>query len=93
MSLPAHLRWLDFARASRNLEVVPTLSFHAPEKLARQVRAAARKRGQPVSRFLKEAAERESRRTGASFAEGMRPFIGLIKDAPPDLSMREGFGS
>jgi hypothetical protein len=35
---------------------------------------------------------RRSRRSGPSFAEGMKPFIGMVKNAPPDLSMREGFG-
>jgi hypothetical protein len=36
--------------------------------------------------------KRPARRAGPSFAEGMRPFIGMIKNAPPDLSLREGFG-
>jgi hypothetical protein len=36
---------------------------------------------------------RRSRRSGLSFAEGMKPFIGMVKNAPPDLSMREGFGN
>ena len=36
---------------------------------------------------------RRSRRSGPSFAEGMKPFIGMVKNAPPDLSMREGFGN
>ena len=34
-----------------------TLSFHAPAATARKVRAAARKRGIPVSRFLREVSE------------------------------------
>jgi hypothetical protein len=34
-----------------------TLSFHAPAGTARKIRAAARKRGIPVSRFLRETAE------------------------------------
>lgn len=37
---------------------MPTLSFHAPSAIARKVRSAARKRGIPVSRFLRETAER-----------------------------------
>ncbi|HRE06538.1 MAG TPA: hypothetical protein PKX00_13075 [Opitutaceae bacterium] len=36
---------------------MPTLSFHAPEAESRRIRAAARQRGQPVSRFLRDAAE------------------------------------
>jgi hypothetical protein len=35
-----------------------TLSFHAPTATARKIRTAARKRGIPVSRFLREMAER-----------------------------------
>jgi hypothetical protein len=35
-----------------------TLSFHAPSATARKIRAAARKRGIPMSRFLRETAER-----------------------------------
>ena len=34
-----------------------TLSFHASTATARKVRSAARKRGIPVSRFLREASE------------------------------------
>ena len=33
------------------------------------------------------------RASGPSFAAGMKPFIGMVKNAPPDLSMREGFGN
>ncbi len=35
-----------------------TLSFHAPTATARKLRAAARKRGLPMSRFLRETVER-----------------------------------
>ena len=35
-----------------------TLSFHAPTATARKIRTAARKRGIPMSRFLRETAER-----------------------------------
>lgn len=35
-----------------------TLSFHASTATARKIRAAARKRGIPMSRFLRETAER-----------------------------------
>jgi hypothetical protein len=35
-----------------------TLSFHAPAGTARKIRLAARKRGIPMSRFLRETAER-----------------------------------
>lgn len=32
-----------------------------------------------------------ARRSKFSFAEGMRPFVGMVKAAPPDLSTREAF--
>ena len=35
-----------------------TLSFHAPASTARRIRTAAKKHGVPVSRFLRETAER-----------------------------------
>jgi hypothetical protein len=57
---------------------MPASSLRVAKKPARKIRSAAKKRG--------------ARRPSPSFAEGMRPFIGMIKNAPPDLSMREGFG-
>jgi hypothetical protein len=36
---------------------MPTLSFHAPATIGRKIRAAARRRKVPVSRFLRDAAE------------------------------------
>ncbi|MDD2764472.1 MAG: hypothetical protein PHE83_10910 [Opitutaceae bacterium] len=39
---------------------MPTFSIRVPEPVSRKIRAAARRRGMPVSRFLKEAAEREA---------------------------------
>jgi hypothetical protein len=35
-----------------------TLSFHAPATIERKIRIAARKRGIPISRFLRETVER-----------------------------------
>lgn len=52
--------------------------MHVAKKPIRKIRRAAKKRG--------------TRHPGPSFAEGMRPFIGIVKNAPPELSMREGFG-
>jgi len=46
----------------RNLTIVPTLSFHAPEPAVRKIRAAAKRRGMPVSQFIKEAAVGEATR-------------------------------
>ncbi|MSU69932.1 MAG: hypothetical protein EXS39_03995 [Opitutaceae bacterium] len=39
-----------------------TLTFRAPDAVSRRIRAAAKRRGVPVSRFIKEAAEREAAR-------------------------------
>jgi uncharacterized protein (DUF1778 family) len=46
---------------------MPTLSFHAPELAARKIRAAAKRRGMPVSQFIKEAAEREAKQADAGW--------------------------
>ena len=76
----------------RNLYAMPTLSFHAPEPVARKIRAAAKHRGIPVSRFIKEAAEREAIRETASFGEWARRVAGIVHSGKGDLSTREGFG-
>lgn len=43
-----------------------TLTFRAPEAVSRKIHAAAKRRGMPVSRFIKEAAEREAARESTS---------------------------
>ncbi len=70
---------------------MPTLSFHAPETAAKKIRAAAKRRGVPVSRFLKEAAEREATKNSASFGEWARRVSGIVRSGKGDLSTREGF--
>ena len=57
---------------------MPAPSLPVVKKIARKIR--------PPSK------QRVAQRTRPSFAEGMRPFIGMIKNAPSNLSMREGFG-
>ena len=49
---------LDSADLEESIGGMATLSFHAPAGTARRIRSAARKRGVPVSRFLRESAER-----------------------------------
>jgi hypothetical protein len=44
-----------------------TLTFRAPDTVSRKIRAAARRRGVPVARFIKEAAEREAAHDDASW--------------------------
>lgn len=50
---------------------MPTLSFHAPAPVARAIRAAAKKRGQKVSRFLL---------TSAETAAAAEPVSGLARE-------------
>jgi hypothetical protein len=71
---------------------MPTLSFHAPAPVAKKIRAAARRRGIPVSRYLKEAAQTAvTREKGASFGEWARRAAGIVRSGVGDLSTREGF--
>lgn len=51
-------RTLDVRHLKESIDRVATLSFHAPAGTARKIRSAARKRGLPMSRFLRETAER-----------------------------------
>lgn len=43
-----------------------TLTFRAPDAVSRKIRAAAKRRGVPVSRFIKEAVEREAARANGA---------------------------
>jgi hypothetical protein len=61
---------------------MPVPSTPSAKKVSRKARIAS---------FMKK--KTRARRATPSFAEGMKPFIGMIKNAPPDLSTREGFGS
>jgi hypothetical protein len=70
---------------------MPTLSFHVPQKLDRQVRQAAKRRGVPLSQYLKRAVENELQRQSKSFGEWARQVSGIVKTGDPGLSMREGF--
>jgi hypothetical protein len=60
---------------------MPAPSTPSAKKVSRKARIAS---------VIKK--KTRARRATPSFAEGMKPFIGMIKNAPPDLSMREGFG-
>jgi hypothetical protein len=60
---------------------MPAPSIPSAKKVSRKARIASVIKRKP-----------RARRAMPSFAEGMKPFIGMIKNAPPDLSMREGFG-
>ena len=59
---------------------MPTLAARTPKAKSRSRRAG-----------VKSVAKRRSNR-GPSFGEWARKYSGIMKDAPPDLSMREGFG-
>ena len=52
------LRPLDSYHLEESISRMATLSFHASPVTARKIRSAARKRGIPMSRFLRETAER-----------------------------------
>ena len=69
-----------------------TLSFHAPPLVEKKIRHAAKRLGVPVSRFLKEAAEKEAIRETASFGAAVKKYAGIVRSGIGDLSTREGFG-
>ncbi len=54
--------------------------------------AATARNDAPRSRRKTRKPAVAARRSKFSFAEGMRPFVGMVKTAPPDLSTREAFG-
>jgi hypothetical protein len=60
---------------------MPTLSFHVPQKLERQIRQAAKR----------QAVENELERQSKSFGEWARRVAGMVKGEDPGLSMKEGF--
>jgi hypothetical protein len=72
---------------------MPTVSFHAPSSVVKRIRAASKKRGVPVSKFLRDAAEQSVARDSASFATWADKFAGMVKSGRSDLSRREGFGA
>jgi hypothetical protein len=72
---------------------MPTISFHASTTVAKRIRAASKKRGVPMSKFLREAAEIAIDRDTASFADWAKKFAGVVKSGRGDLSQREGFGA
>ena len=71
---------------------MPTVSFHAPISVVRRIRAASKKQGVPVSKFLRAAAEQSVEREAATFGTLAGRFAGVVKSGRIDLSQREGFG-
>lgn len=57
-NLTGAFRPLDSHHLEESTSRMATLSFHASAVTARKIRSAARKRGIPMSRFLRETAER-----------------------------------
>ena len=47
----------------------------------------------PTRRAGPKSAAKRRRSRGPSFGEWVRQNAGIMKDGPPDLSMREGFGN
>jgi hypothetical protein len=72
---------------------MPTISFYVPEGVAKQIRAASKKRGVPVSDFLRTATEQAIARENASFGDWARKFSGVVNSGRSALSEREGFGA
>jgi len=55
--------------------------------------AAPSPMAKPRSRRADQKSATKRRRSrGPSFGEWIRKYAGMVKNAPPDLSMREGFG-
>jgi hypothetical protein len=72
---------------------MPTVSFHAPSSVVKRIRAASKRQGVPISKFLRAAAEQSVERESASFGTWADKFAGVIKSGRSDLSQREGFGA
>jgi len=64
---------------------MPTLSFHAPLSASRKIRAAAKQRRIPVSRFLRDAAEAAA--TGAPVTGLGRELERMAIDALAEVSL------
>jgi hypothetical protein len=72
---------------------MPTVSFHAPSSVVKRIRAASKRQGIPISKFLRDAAEQSVDRESASFGTWAERFAGVVKSSRGDLSKREGFGT
>lgn len=59
---------------------MPTLTTRKPKAKTRSTRAGAK------------SADKRRPSRGPSFGAWVRKYAGIVKNAPPDLSMREGFG-
>ena len=64
---------------------MPTVSFHAPSSVVKRIRAASKKQGVPVSKFLRAAAEQSVERESASFGKWADRFAGVV-----DVYKRQG---
>lgn len=69
-----------------------TLTVKIPESLDKKLRGVAKRRGQPVSEVARAALIRETDEVGVDFAAAAARYRGMVKDAPSDLSTREGYG-
>ena len=71
-----------------------SITVKLPAALERRVRAKARRTGENVSTLTRRALERETAPAPKwpDFATLAKSSLGMIKDGPPDLSSREGYG-
>ena len=61
--------------------------IYLPRKLHGALRRAARARGVSMAHLLREAAEDALRRGAARVEDSFEGMIGVVRDAPPDLSV------
>ena len=69
-----------------------TFTVKIPEALEKKMKAAAKRKGTPVSALARAALEREVSEDTTDFAAAAARYRGMIKQAPADLSTREGYG-
>ena len=69
-----------------------TFTVKIPEALHKKLKAVAKRKGEPVSVVARNAMEREVNEDATDFATAAARYRGMLKDAPSDLSTREGYG-
>lgn len=70
-----------------------TFTVKIPAALDKKLRAAAKRRGHPVSVVARAALEKEADEDGVDFATAAARYQGILKGGPGDLSTREGYGN
>lgn len=77
---------------SRLIRGMPTISTKIPEREAREIAGAAKKRRKSVAAFVREAALNEATGgTKKTFGQRFGHLIGAAHDLPAKLSAKEGY--